>query len=200
MLEKSHASDGAFIYSGDSHGVIMMSEVEGSSAQKLQSGMNSFQFEDEILVKKSEYEAIKSKIAELNFNIHELNVNNEHQLRLKEIEHKNRVRQIGIDNMREIETDKNKWSGLSGQKISMDDAFNDCMTMSDEKHETQLAQIDVKFRSKLNVEAVKQGDLIQEMDAIQTRWNIENQALGIQPIPDVHPCRRTSILIFLFFI
>lgn len=164
---------------GDSEGVIIASEIDGGTRNKLPVVLpSSFLFQDEILVNKREYEKRKTAITELNHNIHELNVNNEHQLRVKEMEHKNRIKFIAAENSKEIEGEKSRWASLSVEKQELDDRFSDEMFRRDELHESQIASIDTKYKIKLNIEDVRQKQLTAEIEAIQTRWDQENMALG----------------------
>ena len=58
---------------------------------KAREGIASFEFVDEVLIRKSELESKKALIGDLSGRVEELTLNNEHQLRLKEMDHSDKV-------------------------------------------------------------------------------------------------------------
>ena len=173
--------DGNHIYSADSDGVIIISEVDGASTSKMVAGVggasSSFEFVDEVLVKKHDYEDKKHTIEMLLHTIEELTLNNEHSLRLKEMEHKNKIKVITNDNLGLLSMEKMRHTNLMEEKKNIEDTFNSEMTSMDGSHEQRLVSIDIKYKAKLNAEAIRQRQLNDEITAIQIRWNEENQAL-----------------------
>jgi cilia- and flagella-associated protein 57 len=176
----SLSPDGNYIYSADSDGVIIMSEIEGaSSSSKLTSGgvLSSFEFRDEILVRKFDYESKKLDISNLTRVIEDLNKNNDHALRVKENDHKTKVRSITNSSLALLSSEKEKYAALSQEKKDMDDVFQTEIMDMDDQHEHKLAAMDARYKTKLNAELVRQNQLKEEIAAIQQRWNEENQAL-----------------------
>jgi WD40 repeat protein len=172
--------DGNFIFSADSDGVVFMSEIEGSSSSsRLMSGglLSNFEFRDEVLVRKFDYEAKKLDINSLLRVIEDLNINNDHALRVKENDHKAKVRTITTESVTLLTSEKEKYSALAQEKKDMDDEFQREIVEMDDQHEHKLVQMDLKYKSKLNAELVRQKQLQDEIAAIQHRWNEENQAL-----------------------
>ena len=171
--------DGRYLFSGDADGVIVISEIEGSSAHApTQKGTAaSFEFADEIMLKKLEYESKKEEIVLLLNTIKELNINNEHALRLKEMEHKSKVTQLTTENTALLVNEKEKYSKLSENKSTVDEEFNEEMIENDSLHEQKLALLDAKYKAKLNHEAVRQRELRDEITILQDRWNSENETL-----------------------
>ena len=178
-MRMSH--DGNFIYSGDSTGMIIVSQLEGTSpSQQLHTksgGVANFAFVDEILYKKHEYEGKKELIVTLNNTISELIINNEHALRYKEMDHKTKVAQITKESTENMQIEKEKYAKLNQAKMNMDKKFNEEMVSSDSLQEKKLEAMDVKYRSKLNAEYVRQSELREEIVTMQDQWNRENEAL-----------------------
>ena len=118
--------DGNTLYSGDSHGVIIVSEIQDSEKATKEARKavttSDFTFTEEIMVKKNVFEDKKTMIDSMNHKIEEMTVNNEHQLRVKEMDHKKRVRQITDENVALLATEKEKYAVLSAAKKDLDES------------------------------------------------------------------------------
>ena len=179
-MRMSH--DGNYIYSGDSTGMIIVSQIEGTNSSHhghtLKSGgISNFDFVDEIMYKKHVYDGKKELIITLNNTITELIANNEHALRYKEMDHKTKVSQITTESNEKLHIEKEKYSKLNQAKLDMDNKFNDQMMQTDVLHEKRLEEMDMKYKTKLNAEYVRQADLREEIVRMQDQWNKENEAL-----------------------
>ena len=113
--------------------------------------MSSFAFLDEVLVRKSgsyytcvffreklidqntshifysDFLSKKTEIQTLQMKIEELHLNNEHSLRLKDMDHRNRIRIITVENDNLVQAEKERFNRLSGDKIDVEESFNEHM-------------------------------------------------------------------------
>jgi len=109
--------DGSLIISGDSHGCILISEFQGSTigkggVGKQREGIVSFNFVDEVVVHKADLEQKKSLISELHGKVLELTLNNEHQMRLKEMDHQNKVKDISAKFVLQLDAEGEKYGNI----------------------------------------------------------------------------------------
>lgn len=111
--------DGNTIYSGDSSGNLSVSEFEnstfnpGKQLNTKREGIVSFDFVEEVVIHKSDLEHRRHQIEQLSLRVDELNQNNDHQIRLKEIEHKDKVTEISEKFNEQLEFEKKMFNGLS---------------------------------------------------------------------------------------
>lgn len=157
--------DGNYIFSGDSDGVIIMSEIAGagetnvSTLAKLQGGSTtatSFDFQDEILLKKQNYIDTKIEIVMLQHKIEDMILNNEHALRLKEMNHKAKIKQITDDNNNLVEAEKLRLTLLQEQKLENENTFDLYITTIDTNQSHVVDKADAKYKAKINAELVRQ--------------------------------------------
>ena len=67
---------------------------------------SSFDFVDEVMIHKSTLEAKRKKIHDYTLMIEDLNANNDHQVRLKEMEHKARIKGITTEFTAELQEER----------------------------------------------------------------------------------------------
>lgn len=177
--------DGSLVCTADANGCIVLSEYEGVSAAagKLVSkaregtGTASFEFHEEVTVHKTDLEARKSLIADLAARVDELNLNNEHQMRLKEMEHKNKIKEISLKFTGQLRAETEKYDKLFQEKSDTEDTYKSRMAALHEKQQNSLRLIDVKYKTKLNAESNRHKLMMKETEEAHRRWNEENVAL-----------------------
>ena len=172
--------DQNLIITGDSNGCICISEYENNNIiikNTIKDSLISFEFIDEVLIHKSDLENRKNQINILTLKVDELNNNNEHQLRLKDIEH--------IDNKNEIEEkynimlnmEKLKFNELNLEKSSIEIEFNKKLKLLEKSQLDELKTIEFKYKTKQNNEENRLKLLQDEVNESHIRWNNENIAL-----------------------
>lgn len=172
--------DGHAIYSGDTNGCLVISEFEksyGGAQNKQRDGIISFEFIDEVLIHKTDLDAREGEITRLTLRVDELNQNNEHQLRLKEIEHKDKLREITEKFTSQLLSEKSKYEELESEKLSIEQDFNRKMKMLEDKQGDELRAIELKYKTKVNAEENRHKILLEETENAHRRWNEENQTL-----------------------
>jgi len=118
--------DGNIIYTGDVNGCLCVSEFEnafsanaaGKQNLKLREGMVSFEFVEEVAVNRSTLLNKRGTINHLTLQVDELTHNNEHQLRLKELEHKDRINEITERYTTQLHIERNKYDELDRERCS----------------------------------------------------------------------------------
>ena len=180
--------EGNLLYTGDGDGHIFICEIEGVAGgrsllelKKVREGgaglAASFEFVDEVLVHRVELEEKKRKVQELIKQVDDLNVTNEHLMRMKEMEHKEKVKKETAKYSGELLSEKEKLEKLSQEKTVLDSFFEDQKTNVDKQHESKLAAVESKYKLKLHSESTRQKLLKEEVVELKRRWNEENQAL-----------------------
>ncbi len=176
--------DGAYVYTGDSSGCLIVSEhenasfsVDHSQSSKLREGPAAFQFVEEVLIHKADLESRKDQIRNLSLRVSELTENNEHQLRLKDLDHGDKMKEIETKFTNQLKAERRKYSELDDEKRKVEREFQHRMQLTGERNQKELKEIEMKYKQKQASEALRHKTLMEETEDAHKRWNAENQAL-----------------------
>jgi len=184
--------DGSRLYTGDANGCLVVSEFEGSSGgpggpggKGIGAGQSklrgevlvSFDFQDEVAIRKATLDGKKQLIRDLTTRVEELTLNNEHQLRLKELEHKDKMNEIA-DKFGLMLSDEQQKYGESVQgRMDMVERHGEASKELDDKHAREIKTMENKYKLKKNAEETRHKTLLGEVEETHARWNEENLAL-----------------------
>lgn len=182
------SQDGNTIYTGDANGCLCVSEYEShvfatnASLNKIQGvkareGIASFDFVDEVVIKKSELESKKSLIVEYTARVEELTLNNEHQLRLKEMDHADKIKEISVKFSYQLTAERDKLDELLREKQEMEKSLKMKMKVLKQAQAYEVRDIDTKYKTKISAESNRHKNLLMEIEDIHKRWNEDNRAL-----------------------
>lgn len=144
---------------------------------KQKEGTFAFEFQDEVLIHKADLEARKATIELLHQQVDELNQNNEHQMRLKEMEFRDKLKEITDQATVQLKAEKIKYDELDQEKRSLERTFAEKVKILEEKHTDELSAIENKYKSKYNAEENRHKMLTEETKEAHDRWNEENKML-----------------------
>jgi cilia- and flagella-associated protein 57 len=173
------SKDGSMLITGDLHGTLIVSEIEGgrASQSKLREGGMTYDFVEEILIRKSDLDARRMKANELLLRVEELTLNNEHQLRLKELEHKDKIQEITERFSSQLRNESDSYDVYTREKYDAENEFKSQLSQLDERHEHELDNVENRYKSKLAVETARYQQLLTEIEESHKKWNDENSAL-----------------------
>lgn len=173
--------DGNTIYTADCNGCISISEFEKSAYGKQQvrdaTNIVSFEFIDEVMIHRKDLESRKAQIELLTAKVEELNQNNEHQLRLKDLEHKDKLQEITQKFRTQLDAERVKYDELDNEKQAIERDFSKKVKLLEQTQVDELRAIEFKYKSKQNAEDHRFKILQEETDDAHKRWNEENAAL-----------------------
>lgn len=171
--------DGSTIITGDSNGCICLSEFENVAFQKqaVKEGLVSFEFIDEVLIHRSDLEGRKGQIHALTLKVEELNQNNEHQLRLKDLEHNDNKMEIEDRFHFQLEAERVKFDELDREKQAIELSFGQKVKSLERHQADEMKTIEFKYKTKQNAEENRHRLLVEETEDAHKRWNEENRAL-----------------------
>ena len=173
------ARDGSTIITGDANGCICISEFENAAfaKQAVKEGLVSFEFIDEVLIHRSDLEGRKGQISALTSKVEELNQNNEHQLRLKDLEHNDNKAELEDRFHFQLEAERVKFAELDREKQSIEVSFAQKVKSLERHQADELKTIEFKYKTKQNAEENRHRLLQEETEDAHKRWNEENRAL-----------------------
>mmetsp|Transcript_5890 Transcript_5890/g.6121 ORF Transcript_5890/g.6121 Transcript_5890/m.6121 type:complete len:1300 (+) Transcript_5890:152-4051(+) len=176
------SKDGSLLITGDCNGVLLVSDIEGTKNIPVQKkihegGIISNDFIEEILIRKSDLDARRLKAQELTMRVEELTLNSEHQLRLKELEHKDKIQEITERFTLQLQNENTAYESYIQEKSEAEKEFKYQLSNLDEKHEKELKSVENRYNSKLSIEAARHQQLQIEIEESHKKWNAENSAL-----------------------
>eukprot|EP00736_Rhodelphis_marinus_P001057 Rmarinus@m.11291 len=134
-------------------------------------------FAEEILVTKYDLEEKTAYMAELKTKVDELTMQNEYQLRLKDLNYNEKIKEITDKFTQELEADKTKYELLLQKKNDMEMEFEEKIKQLEEKHQTQLQNLESQYQQKIMAEVERYQTLAQEKEALNERWHEQNTLL-----------------------
>jgi len=174
--------DNTQLITTDENGIICVCDVGGDGSVKtlnikMFEGTAQFEFAEEVMIHKQSLESKKKKIKELTGKVDELNLNNDHQLRLKEMDHKAKVKEISTKFTRELDTEREKYSELHDEKNAVELTFKERMHDMTQLHEMTIDKVKAKYELRLNQESSRHSSMISDTKQAHIQWNEENDAL-----------------------
>lgn len=128
-------------------------------------------FADEILVTKSDLEEKNSMMSELKTRVEELKMENEYQLRLKDMNFNEKIKQVTEKFMQEIETLKITSTVLRTDKEKEELRHEEEMQEEKERHAKDLLEMENSQNLKLMAEYEKYQELQAKTSELQSQWD-----------------------------
>jgi len=110
--------DDQFLFAAGEDGALCVLEVREKDARSVvrRDARDGSQYAEEILVTKSDLEEKNSLMQELKNTVEELTLQNEYQLRLKDMNYNEKIKEVTEKFTQELEQDKNKFELLREEK------------------------------------------------------------------------------------
>lgn len=188
------STDGSLLFAGGADGSLCIFEVRdvdqrgvaraGRSAataanvpQQPETAGQPKVIVEEILVTKSDIQAKSTMMQELSNKVDELTLNNEYQLRLKDMKYKDRIEEITDKFSAELEEDAQRCAHLAEEKRKMELMYEANFGALDEKHKLEVAELERTYEAKIQAESKRFELLVQKREAQTAAWEEENRDL-----------------------
>merc|ERR1719261_1580787 len=110
---------------------------------------------------------------ELQNKVEELTLHNEYQLRLKDMNYNEKIKEVTEKYTQELEQDKNKFELLREEKNDMEMENVDRIKQMEDKHQHELQEIEAAFQQTIMAEVEKYQQLVHERDQQQKQWEVQ---------------------------
>lgn len=153
--------------------------VAGTSAGGAFDSMvaQSLQYAEEILVTKSDLEEKNALMIELKSKVDELTLHNEYQLRLKDMNYNEKIKEVTEKFTHELEQDKNRYELLREEKNDLEMEYADKIKQVEDLHQQKLQEIESTYQTKIMAEVERYQSLCRERDQQKTQWEKQQQML-----------------------
>jgi len=135
-------------------------------------------YSEEVLVTKSDLDEKDAAMAELKSKVDELTLNNEYQLRLKDMNYNEHVKEITQEYNGKLEEQRKRYETLREEKNDADMEYGDKLKVLEEEHQQRLQQLESAFQAKILDEVERYQALCKERDEQKLQWKKEEEALS----------------------
>ncbi|KAK9830297.1 hypothetical protein WJX72_010857 [[Myrmecia] bisecta] len=134
-------------------------------------------YAEEVLVTKTDLEEKQQRMAELETQVNELTMQNEYQLRLKDLNMNERIKEVTEKFTAELEVDKTKFELLLQEKNEQEMEYEEKLRQAEERHQAQLAALESQYQAKMMAEVERYQELSREKELLNDRWDEQNGLL-----------------------
>ena len=169
--------DGALLFASSEDGSMSVFDVRDPTHAKLAKSRDREQalpFAEEILVTKSDLEQKTSLMAELTEKVNELTLHNEQQLRSKDNNYRKQTAEVSERFRAELGEDSSRYADLVAQKRTMEADYRAKIAAQELAHSERKQAMEASYDAKVEVEQKRFGDLQQEKEDQNVRWNDKN--------------------------
>ena len=132
---------------------------------------------EEVLVTRSDLEERKIRIQELDTQVNELMMQNEYQLRLKDLNMNEKIKEITEKFQSEIESDRARFDLTVQEKNEMEMEYEEKLKASRDRHQQQMQQLEAQYQAKIMAEVERYQQLQHEKELLNERWDEQNSLL-----------------------
>ncbi|RLN86703.1 hypothetical protein BBJ28_00010446 [Nothophytophthora sp. Chile5] len=173
---------GGGVASGPSGSGIAGSRETRSDSATLSGGGNGangsgLPFAEEILVTKSDLEEKTRLMNELKTKVDELTLHNEYQLRLKDLNYKEKIKEVSDKFTAELTQDRQRCGDLQNDKGDMENEYQKKMREMAAAHRSEFQELRSTYESKVEAEQARYAALEQARGEQNTRFEEENHLL-----------------------
>lgn len=177
--------DQGYLVVTDESGCICIFELKDRSERFARNGANATNelgvsitdWVDEALVTRAELEDRSQAILELKTKVEELKLHNEYQLKLKEMNYNERIKEVTDKFAQELEQAKAKFEILKEDRADSEFEYMQRLKHKEERHQHQMQEMETEFQNKIMREVERYEQLVQMRDAQLARLNEQRSLL-----------------------
>ncbi|CAM9100917.1 unnamed protein product [Ectocarpus sp. 6 AP-2014] len=171
--------DGSLLFVGGEDGVLAMYCVaeDPKTAERKARERDAVEYMEEILVTKTDIKVQSKQMQGLKNAVDELMLNNEYQLRLKDMNYKEKTREITDKFTVEVEMDRRCYGELLDERKNMELTYEERIAQLQDQHAEERTGLEAQHRNKINAEINRYQAMVQEKEELSRKWDEENQSL-----------------------
>jgi len=187
--------DDAFLFTGSEDGTVYIFDVRDKEGRGAKRDKEMTAFAEEILVTKSDLEEKTQNMAELKTKVEELTMQNEYQLRLKDLNYNEKLKEATEKFTQELDSDKKNYELLLQAKNDMEMEYEEKIKQLEERHQQQLQAIEAQYQQKIMAEVERYQSLVGEKDLQGEKWEeklavqTEEHERAVQELTDEYEAR-----------
>ncbi|XP_014667325.1 PREDICTED: cilia- and flagella-associated protein 57-like isoform X2 [Priapulus caudatus] len=171
--------DDQFLVTVSDDACIILWKVSEREGRALMKRDKDIIYSEEILITKSDLEEKNSLMSELKTRVEELKMENEYQLRLKDMNYNEKYKDMTDKFVLEMEEIKNKSKALELAKERQEARHGEQLQTIQESHATELEQLEAANNKKLMMEYEKYEELQARMHKLQEEFEVQLREAGV---------------------
>ncbi|KAJ3044625.1 Cilia- and flagella-associated protein 57 [Rhizophlyctis rosea] len=171
--------DDQYLFSSSEDGTLYVFKISDKEGRGLKRE-REIVYADEILVTKSDLEEKNALMSELKTRVEELKMENEYQLRLKDMNFNEKIKEVTEKFMQEIEALKITSTVLRTDKEKEEVRHEEEMAEERERHARELMELETVHNSKLMAEYEKYQELQTRTAELQSQWERQMRDMQAQ--------------------
>jgi cilia- and flagella-associated protein 57 len=132
---------------------------------------------DEALVTRAELEDRNQTVLELKTKVDELKLHNEYQLKLKEMNYSERIKEVTDKFAQELEQAKAKFEILKEERADSEFEYVQRLKQKEEKHQHDMQETETEFQTRIMEEVEKYQHLVRTRDGQMERLTMQREVL-----------------------
>eukprot|EP00967_Tisochrysis_lutea_P077403 scaffold105095_cov27-Tisochrysis_lutea.AAC.1 len=169
--------DDAFLFSAAEDASLFVFDVREKEARGAKRDKEAITYAEEILVTKSDLEEKTQSMAELKQKVEELTMQNEYQLRLKDLNFTEKLKETTEKFNAELDADKKNYELLLQSKNDMEMEYEEKIKQLEERHGQQMQALEAQYQQKIMTEVERYQALASEKDMMNETWE---ERFGLQ--------------------
>lgn len=176
-MRLSHDDSMLFCVSDDGCMSVFDIKDKDGHALKKSSKEPTMPFAEEVLVTKADMEEKRGRMQELEMQVAELTLQSEYQLRLKDLNMNEKIKDLTEKFQAELDEDKSKFEMLLQEKNEQEMEYEEKIKQLEENHASQTSATEDRYQQKILTEVERYQQLMREKELLNERWDEQNSLL-----------------------
>jgi WD40 repeat protein len=179
----SLSPDQSCVVATDEQGCVCIFELKDRSERYQRGGAEKSDvigfadWVDEALVTRAELEDRNQTVLELKTKVDELKLHNEYQLKLKEMNYAEKIKEVTDKFVQELEQAKAKFEILKEERADSEFEYVQRLKQKEEKHQHDMQETETEFQTRIMEEVERYQHLVRTRDAQLERLTIQRDVL-----------------------
>lgn len=155
------------------------SSVSSHHQSSLLLGTSGREYIEEVLVQREDIRQQEGTLNELKKRVEQLKLDSEFQLRTKDQEYREKIKEVSANFTVDLESHKQRYKEMLQEKQELQSEFEEQLNELDDDHAVELVELERNYTGKINAEISRFEELNLEKEELHRKMDAENQQLAI---------------------
>ena len=170
--------DDTLLFCVGDDGVLSVFDIKERMMEGAAKAGEGMVFAQEVLMTKADLEDIRNRMHELEVQVNELTLQGEYQLRLKDLNMNEKIKDLTDKFQGELDGERSKHEALLQEKNELEMDFEDQMKTTENKHAQAMGATESSFQNKILNEIERYQALVEEKEELNRRWDEQSNKLA----------------------
>lgn len=184
ILRMRLTNDENFLIVVDEQGCLCIMELRGRQDRFQRTNASAYNdllsvpdWSDEVLVTRAELEDCNTTVAELRTKVEELKLNNEYQLKLRDMNYTEKIKETTDKFVQELEIAKSRFETLHEVRVDYEHESVEKLKYMEEMHQNNVQNVETTFQAQIMEMVDKFQKLVKDRDAQIERLDTQRRQL-----------------------